>query len=359
MSNILEKQLLVAVSEHKITQVRELLDSDPPLDINYRSINLFENRNALEFALDKESVHVIRYTDIIEEIIKKNIIIDEIVIKKALNSLDCDHRSLKLLLGKKIINNEYINKLYNDQTLLMHAIKSRDINLVKILLENNADVNIKTSSSKTALMILLSISDSTSEDFSQNICKLLLEAEAEVNVKDKANKCVINYISKYLSYKIRLMILEKLNINPLTRAILKHDRQEINDLIKHSSSSKYINLPDSRNETAIFYCARYFYYVGIDDSQIVQSLLDSSIIDLTVKNCDNQTVLDLVLEDLGDLIEKNPNNFKNSSAGHFLKQLTKKLMDNEIYNKDLKINKILNGYFPKDLVDNIITKYSK
>ena len=74
----------------------------------------------------------------------------------------------------------------DDLTLLMWASKDGYIDLVKILLDNNVDVNYQNEAGVTALIL------ATYNNYLE-IVKLLVEAGADVKLQDKLGFRAINY----------------------------------------------------------------------------------------------------------------------------------------------------------------------
>jgi len=333
MSNTLEEQLFNAVESNDPILVKKLI-SNQNLDVNH----IIDSFSALELAIERDYYHEKNYTVIIELLVNSPSIIisDDIIFMAVFSYENSKSTTLKLLLDKDI----NINYIKDDKTLLMYAIYYKDTTLVQKIINKGADVNYRNSEGQTALMLLKA---SSREDNSE-ICKLLLDNKADVDIKDYQNNNLIDYMNSIWTQKEILLVVEKFNINPLMKAIIKNSKKEILDLVKQE---KYLNTPDSRSETAIFYCVRY--YTSMDEDDILDLLLASSSIDLTVYNCDNKNILDVVFSSY----KKIGNNVE------LIKKIAQKFLNNELYNKNLKIKNILNLYFPTDLVDNIIIKYSK
>jgi len=347
MSNILEHRFLAAVYDRDKNLVKKLLDNNPNLDVNYKSQYIYINECALELALRNYVFRSSQYDtlEIIKLLLNNNsIIIDDNIMCKVIQSLSRSSDIMNLFIEKVIKKLEDINKLYYDWTLLMHVIKygQRYYSLAESLIKKGASVNTKSSNGVTSLMILLDNQDNT---YNIPIFKLLLDAGAQVNTKIITGINTIDTIKYSCDTEIILLLTDKFNTNPLMKAIIKIDDNEILNLIKQE---KYINDTDIRNETAIFYYVRYYFAYNLET---FDALLESKTIDLTIRNCDNDNIL--------SMLQKNER-YKNDKLNNdniLFRKIATKLMNNETYYKDLKIIKLLELYFSKDLVDNIIYKY--
>jgi len=134
---------------------------------------------------------------------------------------------LDLLLEKKININQLTFKYQagittqfelRDETILVQAMRYRDTNLVKSIIDKGANVNLKNSKGQTAIMLFNTYTDNL------DILKLLLDNGAETNIKDNECDHLVDYIVHWSSNVI-LLLVEKFNINPLLEAIVNSKRK--------------------------------------------------------------------------------------------------------------------------------------
>ena len=71
---------------------------------------------------------------------------------------------------------------------LFDAVKAKNYELVKKLIDEGADVNAKNDEGETALMI-------ASNEGDKEICELLIEKGADVNAKDNEGNTALMYVS--------------------------------------------------------------------------------------------------------------------------------------------------------------------
>ncbi|KAH3783603.1 E3 ubiquitin-protein ligase MIB2-like [Dreissena polymorpha] len=115
-----------------------------------------------------------------------------------------------------------VNAKHDDFTALMLACQKGHADIAKVLLNCNADVNIKNSKGTTALILAL-------VNGHEQTALLLLEAGAEVNYKDTQGRVPIHYASlKSSTAVIKQLVLRNVNVNaqdcdgdtPLNMAVL-------------------------------------------------------------------------------------------------------------------------------------------
>ena len=95
-----------------------------------------------------------------------------------------------------------INSNLSEDNILIEAIIQGDIDRIRLLLNNGADVNAKYEHGQTPLMW-------ASKEGRADIVKLLLEKGADVNAKDRFNQTSLMYASKYAFTDIVKLLLEK------------------------------------------------------------------------------------------------------------------------------------------------------
>ena len=75
-----------------------------------------------------------------------------------------------------------INEIKDDMTFLMHAVKSNNVLIIKLLIDKDANVNTQDCNGKTPLMVVCEQSGNV------NIVQLLIDKGANVNTKDSSGK---------------------------------------------------------------------------------------------------------------------------------------------------------------------------
>ena len=173
------------------------------------------------------------------------------------------------------------------KTLLMHASERRQTELVKLLIENNADLNIQDNYGETALIynakrgqteiVKLLIDNNADLNIKANYgetalmraarmgrtetVKLLIENKADLNITDKAGRTALIYASMYEHIEIVKLLIENkadLNItNSLGETALMHatgmGRTETVKLLIENKADP--NITTNRGETALMRAA--------------------------------------------------------------------------------------------------------
>ena len=138
-------------------------------------------------------------------------------------------------------------------TTLMEAANKRDEIIVRLLLEKGADVNLKDTSGRTALSIAANIGYETT-------VRLLLEKGADVNLKDTSGRTALSIAAKEGEEIVVRLLLEK---------------------------GADVNVKDQDGETALMKAARNKYEKG---EQAVQVLLEKGA-DVKAQDRDGETAL--------------------------------------------------------------------
>lgn len=94
------------------------------------------------------------------------------------------------------------------RTPLFYAVKSRSIEIVKLLLENKANVEITAEKSKSILHFLLE--EAEDEDKVEDIFHLLLSKNTPVCVIDSDGKTLLHYAAKNKQKKILMVLIPKM-----------------------------------------------------------------------------------------------------------------------------------------------------
>jgi ankyrin repeat protein len=115
------------------------------------------------------------------------------------------HPIMKLMIENGADINEK-NKL--DESPLLIAVRYRDLESVRIFIKNGADVNAKDELGNTALHLTL-YEGSHNSDFDVEMIKLLLENKADVNIKNNTGQTVLALVEVVWTKKT-MPILSKL-----------------------------------------------------------------------------------------------------------------------------------------------------
>ena len=215
---------------------------------------------------------------------------------------------IKLLIE----NGADVNAKRNDdgETVLIHSLMYGSINtdyIVKLLVENGADVNAKNYLGKTVLMYAFE----HGYDFTY-IIKTLIENGADVNAKDNYNVSVLMYAFEYFDFNVRInknfnnKNVQSKNINDAIVFIVKlliEKGVDINSVLILASQKDYINIVDfviknganvntinKNGDTALMIASLYGH---ID----IAKLLIENGADVKVKNKDGETARDIALQE--------------------------------------------------------------
>ncbi|EKT4501901.1 ankyrin repeat domain-containing protein [Flavobacterium psychrophilum] len=104
-----------------------------------------------------------------------------------------------LFLAEKVKD---INYNSTSGTALMASVMSGDINILKKLLEHNANVNITDKNQKTALIYACFFNKT-------EIAKLLLKAETNINHKDNDGKTALDYATFNKNTELIILLTNK------------------------------------------------------------------------------------------------------------------------------------------------------
>jgi len=179
-----------------------------------------------------------------------------------------------------------INGLYGGCTGLMNASRNNHGNIIKLLLDNGADVNIIGSNCKTALMYAL-------WNGRINIVKLLIDNGADMNKKDIDNNIYITLALQNCSSEVVMYLVSK------------------GAQFNYISTRGYRNILDEH----LFKCADMnailsrMYEVNIDKNTLFMlacqylayDLIVSFINNVDVNMCDNDGYTPLIISCLNDI----------------------------------------------------------
>ena len=167
---------------------------------------------------------------------------------------DGDFKKIKSIIDKEVnIKSLIETKDKENNTALILASKFGYIEVVKILIENGADINAKDNGGTTALM-----NASTEDDYiNYEICKLLIENGANVNDKDLQGANALIYASTFGNYEtVKLLIENGVEINTqnkdgytaLMEAAISDDEEIVKLLIENGAD---INIKNNDGKTAL------------------------------------------------------------------------------------------------------------
>ncbi len=166
---------------------------------------------------------------------------------------------------KVLLNNgaDINTQVFNGFTPLISASDGNNIEIVKLLLEYGADINKQTGSKGTAL-ILAAVKNNV------EIVKILLEHGADVNIVEITGATALDIAEANNNQKIVNLLLEYGSKEsqddwlPLTQAFIDKDIKKIDSLLKKGNG---INQPDG-NATALMHAA------VMGDSEMIKLLLE-------------------------------------------------------------------------------------
>lgn len=188
-------------------------------------------------------------------------------------------------------NTIIMNQAHNvRETPLMEACREQDIVLVASIISTD-DINKKNKHGATVLMIACA-------QPSIDIVKLLIKNGANVNLRDNEGRCALFYVSGYYDTdkdKVRLLIKNGANVNSqdnhcVTSLMRKCGEYKINiDIVKlYIENGADINLSDKMGGTCIMWA---LYQKKINDVAI-KFLIEKGA-DLTKKNKHGESALDI------------------------------------------------------------------
>lgn len=110
---------------------------------------------------------------------------------------DDDYKALKDLLNTK---DHSVNHMLNISLMIVSELGN--IETVKFLIDNGADVNTQDEKGKTALMIASEMND-------MELVKLLIEKGADIDKRDKVDKSAFLYARDSKANAIRKLLMDK------------------------------------------------------------------------------------------------------------------------------------------------------
>ena len=99
------------------------------------------------------------------------------------------------------LNSEYVNSEYIQEALI-DAVENGHAKIVKLLLQNNVDVNVQGYNERTLLIL-------ASRNGHIEIVQLLINAGADITIKDRSKKTALEYALRYKQFDVAKLLFEK------------------------------------------------------------------------------------------------------------------------------------------------------
>jgi len=243
----------IEIIKKTLEKIKENIDNKRTPQEKAQFVNKIKSLEVLEFA-EKSSDHI--YGHVLGYFKSLGIVnLDnnfEESIYSAAKAGDCE--KVKEFMKKEGFDIDA--KDNHDKTVLMYAIESGNLDIVKLLVNKQprgANVNIRDGNEKTALMYALEMNTNT------NIIDLLLEKNACSFAKDKTGKTVLMYAIERGGVDIirrigkmvgKIDLPDKYGKTPLMYAIEKADNSIITFLLQKGAK---INAKDDGGKTVLMY----------------------------------------------------------------------------------------------------------
>lgn len=200
------------------------------------------------------------------------------------------------LLMSAIKNGANVDEDKDKESPLFRAIWNGNVNFVRVLVDNGADVNRGNHINITPLNFVARVSPKrVSIDDGLEIAKILIKRGADVNKPDVSNCGPIFEAVSSKNLEMAKLLIENGAVidvmsneaknTPLNSAVTDKDNNEMVKFLLDAGAK--VDYPGYKNETAIFYAARWKNFVAI-------KLLAEKGADLNWRNSDNLTPLDLI-----------------------------------------------------------------
>ena len=212
----------------------------------------------------------------------------------------------------------YVNNQNNNNNYAIFSIvEKNDIELVKIFLDNNVDINALDNQGRNCLFYLMTTPNNNNNLIDRKpLCTLLLKRGIKINYLDNNG------------------------ISPLMESINKGYPTIMNELIKYGGNVNLININDGN--TALHYAIKN------QNHEVLYTLLSKGNCDLSIKNKNNETPIDLAEKmnsesnkDIYELIMKYANTGKEKNDDEYNKTNNN---NNNTNNKNKKDKKSKNEY---------------
>jgi ankyrin repeat protein len=252
---------------------------------------------------------------------------------KDINGNTLLHEAAKIKNGDNLISlfikkiNVNMKNKNNDTPLHLLFDKSDLIKKIKFFLKNGADINTINNDGNTPLHILTK-SYERYHNNNKEVIFLLINNNKKVNINIKNNegKTPIHYIIEKCNIELLEFIIK--NIQNLDEIIkIKNNKKTIlhiatqfecvniiDVLLNYNMIQNYINLQDSKGNTALHYATIKFnehYYSFEKKIIITENILNNQYVDINIQNIDGNTPLHLsLIYKIEDITEKLLNNTK-------------------------------------------------
>ena len=240
--------LLLASCDRKpdIAYLDACAHPDALKEIKYYVKHKLSNADGLLIAAEKN-----KNEKIVKELLKSKNIEENEKLQALWRSMENKNIEVfKVLLNDTKGANSCITK--TKETILMRACESNRKKIVKILIENDANVNAQDERGKTAIMVAF-------EEGNKEIVNALLAAGADVNIKDKngttllmaaCEKGDLDLVNAFIDAKADVNVQDENGKTALMIACEKGNKDIVNALIKAGSD---IKIKDNKGVTALIY----------------------------------------------------------------------------------------------------------
>lgn len=240
--------LLLASCDRKpdIAYLDACAHPDALKEIKYYVKHKLSNADGLLIAAEKN-----KNEKIVKELLKSKNIEENEKLQALWRSMENKNIEVfKVLLNDTKGANSCITK--TKETILMRACESNKKKIVKILIENDANVNAQDERGKTAIMVAF-------EEGNKEIVNALLAAGADVNIKDKngttllmtaCEKGNLDLVNAFIEAKADVNVQDENGKTALMIACEKGNKDIVNALIKAGSD---IKIKDNKGATALIY----------------------------------------------------------------------------------------------------------
>ncbi len=219
-----------------------------------------------------------------------------------MNAVDNEYDDIvKLLLENKADVN--LRDTFGRQsTVLMDAVESDSENIVKLLLANKADVNLQNNLGWTALMYAV-------KSDSENMVKLLLENKADVDLwNNDGRTALMEAVAGNSENIVKLLLKNEADVNlqnndndghtTLMQAVMNNNNNIVKLLLENKAN---IDLQDGHERSALMYAV-------IGNSENMVELLLKNNANVNLRHSMGHTVLMYASENMAKLLLKNKAN---------------------------------------------------
>ena len=281
----------INIPQNSLNQMNLVFLNNSIANLNLQNnIQLNQNYYLSKLNLSMETGDILTFQAIITELVEhqsqiylnqiKNILLNKAILLyltlyNQANSQNVLKKMIILLLAKlkanpnlrlRYINNQNnfninINNYYYNNNAIFPIVEKNDIELVKVFLDNNLDVQVKDSTGRNCLFYLMTTPNNKDNLIDRKpLCSLLLGKQIKINYTDNNG------------------------ISPMMEAINKGYVYIMNMFIKYGGDANIIN-PNDGNTA--------FHYAIINENQeALFTLLSKGNCDLSIKNNKNETIFD-------------------------------------------------------------------